>query len=327
MFLQSNIVALTQGTEAWKNWRKLGGSDMAVILNMSPYKSSARLASEKAGLKDDNFFMTEHVERGQIAEELIKVTAQEILEEKLGLKLNLENICAESVEYPFLTVSYDAFCLENNVIAELKAPSVDKFSELQKAYNELEKNEHGFGVVLNSKELDSYEVYYPQVQYQLAFSNASSAFLACYEVESAELLIFEIVRDDNFIAKMIKKAIKFQSNVEKLRNEFKARVDLSHEQSFVDAIETIKAVDPIILDLKANLASLESQKKEAVNVIDGLLEQARALESEFDGVVASRSFYTGRINYKKIVEDIDDSNIDIEKYRSHGSYRTNIKKA
>ena len=50
----------------------IGGSDIPIIMNMSPYKSRFDLLLEKAGLKDDDFEGNQFTEYGNTMEPKIR---------------------------------------------------------------------------------------------------------------------------------------------------------------------------------------------------------------------------------------------------------------
>jgi putative phage-type endonuclease len=96
----------------------LGGSDMAVILGLSSYKTAYELYLEKKGLLEDNLEETQFQYWGNRLENVLK--------EEFERRNNLEIIQIETAEhplYPFLKGNLDGYITQLNAVWEAKTSS------------------------------------------------------------------------------------------------------------------------------------------------------------------------------------------------------------
>lgn len=108
-----------QGSEAWKQarQRRIGGSDIPVILGLSPYKTYDQLLDEYVGRREkEDISKKPHVLRGINAEPV----ARALLEEKYNVKYTTPVI--EHPKHKHLVVSLDGYC-ESHII-EIKTMGV-----------------------------------------------------------------------------------------------------------------------------------------------------------------------------------------------------------
>jgi len=99
--------------EEWLEERKkgIGGSDVACILGMSPYKTNVELWEEKIGIREpEDISQKEYVQNGILAEDPIaQLFAIDYPQYEV---VNIENEIIRNEEYPFIQVSPDRRLIE-----------------------------------------------------------------------------------------------------------------------------------------------------------------------------------------------------------------------
>lgn len=195
-------VKITQNTPEWLELRKtkIGSSDANIIMGKSRFSSPYLLWLDKTNQeipeqhqkKDESTYIQD---RGHAFEEKYR----NLLEIEYGGDFPSTTIISEN--YPHLMASLDGFCEEKNLIAEFKLCGMEKL-EMVKS-----------GVMIDE--------YIPQVQFQLALSNADYCVFYVYadvwalneetgkkektgEVKTASMLVYP---DKNYIEKELMPAI------------------------------------------------------------------------------------------------------------------------
>ncbi len=100
---------LIQGTPEWHRARKkrLGGSEIASVLGINPYKSRRILWCEKVGrLEPEDISWKPHVRRGIVNEPV----ARKMVEKQFGVSLTVPTLVHP--RWPFLSASLDGLCDE-----------------------------------------------------------------------------------------------------------------------------------------------------------------------------------------------------------------------
>ena len=179
------ILDYDQGTPQWHAWRAcgLGGSDIACIMGMNPYKTAFQLWEEKMGLRD-GAFTNSAMQRGHDYEE----EAREWIEDSLDLPL-CPPVCIQDDEFSFMKASLDGYCPEEDLIIEIKVPTERTMARF----------------VME----DYFEKYRCQVQWQLMISGCHKAIFAVYSPEEARAHHEEVSRDEPFIEELKEAATKF----------------------------------------------------------------------------------------------------------------------
>jgi putative phage-type endonuclease len=181
--------ALTQGTPAWLEARKkrLGGSEIAAMLGISPYKSRDDLLQEKMGLVEvQSISHLPHVKRGIDAEPI----ARALLEKKYGVVYTTPTLIHP--EHPYFAASLDGLC-DDHVI-EIKTMGLKKHLEVAK------------GIVP-----DYYEC---QCQWNMLMAKRDLCIYASYRPEDGTLYEVEIKADDGMQEFMFLEALKFWDEVQ-----------------------------------------------------------------------------------------------------------------
>lgn len=180
---------LTQGSEAWLAARRkrIGGSDIAVIMRMSPYKTRYQLWEEKTGRKAvPSISHLPHVRRGIDAEPV----ARGMLEQRHRVQYTTPVLVDD--EHEWMVASLDGLCDDHTL--EIKTMGLEKHLDVRD------------GIVP-----DYYEA---QVQWGLMISGRGRGLFASYRPEDGSMYELWIDRDEDMIADMRAKAIEFWGWVE-----------------------------------------------------------------------------------------------------------------
>ncbi len=112
------IINSEQGSEDWLKLRKskITGTDAAIIIGASPFKSVHELWQEKLGIKETNYTPNKAMAHGTKLEPV----ARDILIKHTGL--HFEPIVCIHDEYDWAMASLDGYNEENNIICEIKCP-------------------------------------------------------------------------------------------------------------------------------------------------------------------------------------------------------------
>jgi len=177
---------IIQNTPEWLAWRKIGGSDAAVLMGISPWCSVTELYERKLGLIPD-IVVNAAMQRGHDLEP----EARLLLEIETGL--SLPAACYEDTEHPFLTASVDGISSNEEIISEIKCPGLNTHL---KALN---------------KVIPAY--YIPQCQHNMGVTGAKLCYYYSYlpDNENVEATIrLSVLRDEDYIGRMRERCIKFQ---------------------------------------------------------------------------------------------------------------------
>jgi len=147
------IIDITQGTQAWHEFRKLGigGSDAPVVEGISPYRTKRDLYFEKIGKpipKDPDQSKEFIFNMGHKTEALIRKEFQELT------KIEMSPCCVVHNEFDYIRASLDGF---HSLLGVLEAKLVGQ-DVLENARNGRIPNHH-----------------YAQIQHQLAVTGADIA--------------------------------------------------------------------------------------------------------------------------------------------------------
>jgi putative phage-type endonuclease len=304
-------VQLIQGTPEWHEWRSqgIGGSEAAVVLGNSPYKSLYDLYAEKTGLvspeqlKSGNEYI---FAKGHETEARVRP----ILEVRIGC--DLPPACGEHDDFPILRASLDGYNAEKNVAAEIKLVGKEAFELAQQ------------GMIPPH--------YYDQCQHNLFVSGAEKLYYACATLDSpTEIAVVEIKPDQEWQQKYITCA-----------SEFWQRVQNQDPPPKTPPMPGVIVVDDHALRQLATQYALLGAKKAEIEaeyerVGEILAEGVKARSHTNDanckwlilgtGVVISQYVRQGSIQYAKLVKDRlpDLPQEELENYRGKPSVITQIK--
>lgn len=169
---------------------RIGGSDIAVIMGLSPYKSPVDLWQEKTGLvRARDISDLPHVRRGIEAEPV----ARALLEARLRVKYTTPQL--RDSKYACMGVSLDGLCAGH--VLEIKTMGLEKHLAVAR------------GVVP--------DYYVTQVQWGMMIADKRRGVLASYRPEDASLYWSWLRRDERLIRDMRAYALRFWRCVERRR--------------------------------------------------------------------------------------------------------------
>lgn len=179
----------------WQDYRRtqkgIGGSDCAVILGLSKWKTPFTLWLEKTGQIEPPEVSNEYVEWGNLLEPVIR----EKFKKETGFKVFQNNFVLQHDDYPFMIANIDGEVIDKNGergLLEIKTTS------------ERNKGEWIEGPPNH---------YHLQIQHYLAVLGYSFAYVACL-IGGNHFVYFRIERDDYVIDKIISAEIEFWRMVE-----------------------------------------------------------------------------------------------------------------
>jgi len=178
----------TQNTPEWKEWRKtkIGASDAAGVMGLSPWTSPHQLYEEKLGLRPEKY-MSDAMIKGHNLEERARVCYE--IETGLFIYPTVKIHPA----WDFLIASLDGITLDGKTIVEIKCPG-------QKTISMAEKGE----IPIH---------YQCQMQHQMFVTELDSCDYFVYE-EVYDGIIqntwrITVARDEKFIAEMVTAELEF----------------------------------------------------------------------------------------------------------------------
>lgn len=185
----SKDLSLEQGSDAWLSARarRLGGSEIASVLRVSPYKTRLELWEEKVGLREvKSISHLPHVRRGIDAEPIARDKIERILHTSYETPVLVDD------EHDWMVASLDGICDEHTL--EIKTMGESKHNDV------------AWGWVPEYYEL--------QVQWGLMISGKGRGMFASYRPEDETLYWTWIYKDKEKIKDMREKAIEFWQWVE-----------------------------------------------------------------------------------------------------------------
>lgn len=179
--------------EEWHRLRKngLGGSDAAVVLGISPFKSSLELWYEKANDVPESEKETEASYWGKQLEPIVR----DEFSARTGIKVYQESFILQHAKYPFMQANLDGYVYDSvygTCVFEAKTASAYKASDWAD------------GVP---------EEYYAQLQHYMAVTGYKGAYIAA--LIGGNHFVWKFVeRDKNYIQELIRKEKQFWKHVQ-----------------------------------------------------------------------------------------------------------------
>lgn len=283
--------------EEWLRQRLegIGGSDAAIVLGISPFKSRIELWHEKVSKKIDQesaeelIFQIGHALEPIVAKKYVSLT---------GRKLEIRPRRIHP-DYPFMIGNID-----REIVGDERGPGI------------LEIKTKGAWVDWHSEDIPSY--YMAQVQHYLSVFGYQWAGFAVLDLGTRKVTHVDIERDDKLISKIIQEEAKFWELVEKkippevecskacgefLREHFKLSEDVT-----IDLIGNEEAVKwaTMLKDIKSQEKLIKSREVECKNYLMSLVGKAeRAIGDNFN--------ISWKAPVDKEVFDIDKFRIDYPK--------------
>lgn len=303
------IVDLAQRGSAWHAWRSEGVSatDSVVLLGASPYKTTWRLWAEKTGYAiPEDLSANPHVQRGIKYEDVARQAYENKHDELLF------PACCESSSHPLLRASLDGLDSKGRPV-ELKCPALSTWNE----------------VVLMGEKSESYLLYYPQVQQQILVTGADFGWLVFYNVDTTEMIEFQIHKDEKLHREIEKLAVVFWDMVQKKKEPAKdPQRDIfipkgSDVDEWISVAENYRFFEAEIQSFKARIKELEQNQKPYLEEMKNLMGEYYS--ADYCGVMVTRYAANARVDYKQIVEDkLQLTDSEIEVYRGSVSERCRV---
>jgi len=154
------IKNLEQNGKEWHDFRRegIGGSDIAILAGVSPYKTVYDLYQQKLGLGPPTELDPFLIESGERAE----IEARDYFNTRPDNPIDFKPICVISDESDVIRASLDGYSTYKNIVLEVKFMGNQKFKKFKK-----------------TKEINSYHL--AQINWQLLVTKADKAI---YYVES-----------------------------------------------------------------------------------------------------------------------------------------------
>jgi len=287
---------MEQQTSEWLKWRErgLGGSDIASVLGLSPYKTAYRLLQEKRGVvkPDDkpNFAM----ERGNRFEPVARSHV-----ELLSGKAWPPALVVHPV-HEYLRVSLDGQC--GDEILEIKVPSEKLLREVQTK---------GLGGVP--------DYYIVQMQLQLMCTGAKRCLFFIFHPEKTETASCWVEPSPQWFARIEKAAAEFWGWVTEGNGEpaleDKDYIELD-DRRFLDAAKEYRDITKTIKILEEKLEIAKAH----------IIEQAKVHPAIRGGGIKCSGFMVkGNVDYAKVPAL---QGVDLEPYRkpARKQYKVTVEK-
>lgn len=280
---------LEENKEAWHSERAtgIGGSELAIILGLSPYKTAYRLWAERCGFveKDETNFVQA---RGQEWEPAIRA----MIEEELR-----EHFPPANVKHP----------IKRYVRASLDGMSTIRILEIKLVGKEMLQQ-------VQAGELP--ELYRPQVHYNMFAAGRGECVFAVYNEKLDQKAHLIVKRDDAYIETLDKAAFDFYQKIQNREApELTERdyVECDEDAFLTDAAEYTK--------IKAEIAKHEKKLKEVEERIKARVpEGAPALKG--GGIMVSGHARKGSVQLDLIPQL---KGVDLDQFRKGATWVTQIR--
>lgn len=274
-------VNLTQGTDSWVRWRRsgLGGSDAAVVMGVSPYRSPYQLWEEKLGLgqqQETNASMR----RGTELEPMIRGMTEDIL----GFKLMNKTIMHDRLSYMF--ASLDGISEDGETVVEIKTAN--------KELHAMAKS----GVVP--------EIYQPQLWHQMEVCGVDQVQYVSYAFLNGkdDIVIVPFHRNNREVMRLLDEERAFWDCVQNF--EAPPLSDLDYikieDPEWFEKGKRCKEIAKLIRDLEL----------EAEELKDSMIQMAGNRNAVGHGMRLTKVVRKGNVDVKAIAEAYQ---LDLEKYR------------
>lgn len=281
-----------QGSQEWLDFRKgkIGASQVAAIMGVSPYLTPYQLWSEMVGMTPPQAYNPAMARGNRLEPE-----ARAYFEKMMGIDVKPEVFSHE--EFPWLICSLDGMSADGKLIVEIKC---------------LKDSDHQLAV--NGKVPSQY---FPQLQMQMAVTGLDRCHYFSYNGGSGAFVV--VMRDDVYVEKMIKECNIFYERIlsytppdleERDYVDMKDNMEWTHlEKFYSETTNEIKALELKQKELRERLEALADKK----NVIGKY--------SRF-----TRFITKGSVDYAKVPEL---KGVDLEAYRKAArvSYRITLNKS
>ena len=292
--------------EEWLDLRRqlgIGGSESGSVVGFNPYKSAYTLWAEKTK-RVPEFSGNLTTEVGSYLEPFVA----ELFERETGKKVRRKNRILVNTDYPWAFADVDRLVVGEKALLEIKTtnslPNMRRF-----------------------KNGEYPESWYCQITHYLAVSGLEKAYLAVL-IGCKEFKVFEIERDEEEIAALMKAEEQFWNNV---KTDTPPAVDGSastskalstiYPDSDGDTVSLMAYENDLMqyVALTAQIKALEEQQGEMANRVKAFMNTAGRGESNRYKVSYST---TVRKSFDTKAFQADHKDIDLNKYYKTSSCRT-----
>lgn len=267
---------MAQETVNFERWKYIGGSDIPIIMNLSPFKTRWKLLREKAQIEEDEFQGNIYTEYGNVMEPKIR----EYLNESLGFDFVEGKAYGEGVR-----IHTDGEDVIKDTILEIKTTS------------------HIYD------EVTDYKLYLVQLLFYMMERRMRFGILAVYErpedlstdFDWERLMTYPIVVDDylDLVSEIYAEVYEFRKDLEKLKqNPFLTEEDLLPEdiRMLSKRLVNAKERESLFKDMKAERELIEAKLGE-------LLTEAKKTSANVQGYKVT--FTPPREGRMKEVQEVD----------------------
>lgn len=274
--------ALIQRSPEWHAIRrtKIGGSDAAAIMGVSPHKTIQQLYDEKLnGII--NFQPNAAMQRG-IDLEPVALSAF-----NKDYCVNCKPYVVFPEEHPWMMASLDGWDEESKSILEIKCPGERNYSRC--------------------KAFDVPDEYIAQFQHILAAMSLESMFFMAYRGED-DYVVSRIIRDEKYISNLLEREKQFWDALQD--------ITIPLPLTGFPPIDTDRwiALEHRWIDLKAQEAAI---KAEMDDVRAALVDESRSSNVRGPLLSLQKVRMPGRIDYKAVPEI---QKMDLEQYRKEETW-------
>ena len=279
-------INLEQDTPEWHEYRamRIGASDAPKIMGVSPWGTAKSVYEEKVGLRINP--VTPAMRNGKESESL----ARECMRLKYGVML--APCVIESNQYPWMIASLDGMT-EGGEIHEIKTPGSTDLDLARR------------GIIPKH--------YYPQLQHQIKCAEVEYVMYDVYDKLFDEIYSIRCVRNDEYIADMVKKELEFYERLLIMQPPELSEDEFAEEPKLADLNGIYKREWAAVKEAQAMLKTRMEALERTQNV---MIELAGSRNVRWDGVRVKMSKRKGLVDYSKVPELIG---VDLEKYRRESS--------
>lgn len=280
-----NILDIKQNTPEWHALRrtKIGASDAAVIMGVSPWKNTLQLYWEKKGAKSNNY-TSPAMQRGLDLEPHARNKFENMFDVMMFPQV------VQHHKYDWMIASLDGLSFDKDTFVEIKCPN---------------RHDHSLA------ELEIIpEHYIPQLQHQLACTNLEFGYY--FSFDGLKGIPIKVYRDEEYIKKLIEKELQFyellMSGIPP-EDETIKKYKKNESDEWIYKTEAYKNLENVIKKMELEKEALEKQKKEIKEQLVSLSGKSNTMGN---GIRLSKIIRKGPIDHEKLYKE---ERVNLEKYR------------
>jgi putative phage-type endonuclease len=271
------LLNLKQQTPEWHDYRKgkIGASLAPVIMGVSPWQTPYQLWEEILEIRPPKI-QTESMKRGLDLEQIARNQFE------IATGIPVYDAVYQHDEIDWMFASLDGYSPDGQTIVEIKCPG-------------LQDQESARAGIIPEK-------YYPQLQHQIAVTNANKCFYVSYD--GHDIAIVQAYRDQDYIDELIEAEKEFVRRVRTFDAPAMTERDVVSRKD-----SEWKAATDLYSYLVAYQKNLERRIEKTKNDI---IELSQGKNCKGNSISLTKVARKGQIDYSQIPEL---EKVDIEKYR------------